>query len=138
MATEHRPDVPTGVSTVAVLAIIIGAFELAGGLVLLIAHGHVDGYTSTQALAVGIVTLVIGAIYLGVGRGLLRLSPTALFVGLFVSGLKSALDLVALIGFGIDGVGLGALISLVINVVVFAALWSGRDAFDRGPAPARA
>lgn len=72
-----------------------------------------------------------------VRRGLLRLEAWAFMVGLFVAAFKATGDLVALISFGVDGVGFGALISLAINVVILGALWSGRASFPRS-APAGA
>jgi hypothetical protein len=138
MASQARNEVPSGVTMVAILAFIVGAVQLIAGVVLLIAHDDVDGFSSGQAIAYAIALLIVGVIYLLVGRGLLRLAFWALFVGLFFSALRAIWDLVALIGFGIDGVGWGVLISLAINLIVFAALWSGRAAFGEGPTPARA
>jgi hypothetical protein len=137
MATQHS-SAPGGVRLVATLAVIVGALQLVAGIVVLAARDDLDGYTSSQALSVGIALLIVGAIYLLVARGLFNLSSWALFVGLVFSGLKAAFDLVALVGFGVDGLGFGAPISLVINLCVFALLWSGREAFHQGPAPARA
>jgi hypothetical protein len=138
MASQPRSEAPSGVTMVAFFAFIVGAVQLIAGIVMLIARDDVNGYTSGQALAVGISLLIVGGIYLIVGRGLLNLSSWALFVGLFFSGLKAVWDVIALFGFGIDGLGFGVLISLAINLIIFAALWSGRDAFAGGPTPARA
>jgi hypothetical protein len=137
MASQHT-SVPSGVRLVGILALIVGVVQAVAGIVMLAARDDVDGYTSSQALAVGLALVVVGGVYLLVARGLLNLTPWALLVGLLFSGFKAAFDLVALIGFGIDGLGFSALISLVINVCVFAMLWSGRSAFDHGPEPARA
>jgi hypothetical protein len=138
MDSQPRSEAPSGVTMVAFFAFIVGAVQLIAGIVMLIARDDVNGYSSGQALSVGIALLIVGVIYLIVGRGLMNLSPWALFVGLFFSGLKAVWDVIALISFGVDGVGFGVLISLAINLIVFAALWSGRDAFADGPAPARA
>lgn len=137
MASRSGTDVPGGVAVVAVLAIIIGVIQIIGGVLMLIFNGDVDGYSSGQAVIYGILTLVVGLIYLWVGRGLLRLDGSALFVGLFVSGVRLIFDIIWLIVVGLDGIGFAGLITLVINAIVFAALWSGRGAFDRGgPQPA--
>jgi hypothetical protein len=130
MARADRGAVPGGVAVVAVLAIIVGIVELIGGLLFILYNGDVNGVSSGEAVIFGIVTLVVGLIYLWVGNGLRRLNPSALFVGLFVSGFRLAYDVVWLIIFGIDGIGFTGVITLVINALVFAALWSGRGAFD--------
>lgn len=137
MAAQPRRTVPGGVAFVAILALAIGVVEVIGGLIMLIFNSDVDGYSATGAVVFGIVTLIVGAIYVWVGRGLLRLNPTALFIGLFVSGLRLVYDVVWLIIFGIDGIGFTGIITLVINAAVFAALWSGRGAFTPPAAPAQ-
>lgn len=138
MASQPRSETPSGVTMVAFFAFIVGAVQLIAGIVMLIARDDVNGYSSGQAFAVGIALLIVGVIYLIVGRGLMQLSSWALFVGLFFSGLKAVWDVVAIVAFGLDGLGFSVLISLAINLIIFAALWSGRDAFASGPAPARA
>jgi hypothetical protein len=130
MAARSGTDVPGGVSVVAILAIIVGAFELVGGVIILIFNGDVHGYSSGAAVVFGIVTLLVGLIYIWVGRGLQRLNPSALFVGLFVSALRLVYDVVWLIAYGLDGIGITGLIALVFNALVFGALWSGRRAFE--------
>jgi hypothetical protein len=137
MASQHS-SAPGGVRLVALLAVIVGTLSVIAGIVMLAARDDIDGYTSSQALAAGIALVIVGGIYLLVARGLFNLSPWALFVGLLFSGMKAAFDFVALIGFGVDGLGFSALVSLAINICVFALLWSGRSAFDHGPEPARA
>lgn len=129
MTAQERPAAPGGVSIVAVLAIIIGIIQLLGGLALLLFNGDVDGWSSGEAVFAGIIMLISGAIYLWVGRGLLRLNPTALMIGLFVSGLRIVYDVVWIIAIGISGIGFSGVVNLVVNVVVFGALWSGRRAF---------
>jgi uncharacterized membrane protein len=135
---EQRNAVPGGVRVVAILATVIGALQLIFGVLLIALRDDVSGYSSDQALGYGIALLITGAIYLIVALGLTRLKAWALFVGLFFSGLKAVFDIVALIGFGIDGLGFSALVSVAINLCVFWLLWSGREAFGDGAAPARA
>ncbi len=136
MAGQQRgaapEDVPGGVTVVAMLAMVIGIVELFAGVALIIFSGEVSGYSTTAAIVFGIITLLVGAIYVWVGRGLLKLDPAAWMVGLFVSGLRATYDVVWLIVLGIDGIGVTTLIALIVNLLVFAALWSGRAAFGAG------
>jgi hypothetical protein len=128
-ARAERQGTPGGVAVVAVIAIVIGIVGIADGIVMIIFNGDVHGYSSGAAIIFGIVTLLVGAIYLWVGRGLLRLDPTALFIGLFVSGIRVVFDVIWLIIYGLDGIGLNTLIALIVNAFVFLALMSGRNAF---------
>ena len=138
MASTPRSDVPDGVRFVAYFAAIVGVLELIAGIAVIAAREDLNGFSSGQALAVGIALLIVGGVYLLVSRGLLHLAGWALFVGLFFSGLKATWDVVSLVAFGIDGLGFGVIVSLAINLIIFFALWSGRDAFAGGSAPARA
>ncbi|MFN8203502.1 MAG: hypothetical protein U0S48_13105 [Solirubrobacteraceae bacterium] len=130
MAKAGRDAVPGGVAVVAILAIIVGIVEVIGGLLIVIFNQDVSGMSSGEAVIFGIVTIVVGLVYLWVGNGLRRLNEGALFVGLIVSGFRLAYDVVWLIIFGVDGIGFSGVITLVINALVFAALWSGRGAFN--------
>jgi hypothetical protein len=134
VAANQGRDVPGGVTVVAMLAIVVGIVELFAGIVMVIFSDDVSGYSTTSAIVFGILTFVVGAIYLWVGRGLLKLDPGAWMVGLFISGLRAVYDVVWLIVLGLDGIGITTLIALVINLLVFAALWSGRAAFGAGGA----
>lgn len=133
MAAGSRRGTPAGVSIVAVLAMIVGVVEVLGGIAMIVFHGDVHGYSHTDAVIFGVVTLIVGLIYLWVGRGLLKLDPTALFIGLLVSGLRLAYDVVWLVVLGLDGIGITGVVALVVNACVFLALWSGRDAFASEP-----
>jgi hypothetical protein len=132
VAANQATDVPGGVTVVAMLAIVVGIVELVAGVVLIVFSGDVSGYSTTSAVVFGIVTVLVGAVYLWVGRGLLRLDPAAWMVGLFISGLRAVYDVVWLLVLGLDGIGITTLIALVINLLVFVALWSGRAAFGAG------
>lgn len=134
MASQQGGDVPGGVMVVAMLAIVVGVVELFAGVVLIVFSGDVSGYSTTAAIVFGILTLLVGAIYIWVGRGLLKLDPAAWMVGLFVAGFRATYDLIWLIVLGLDGIGVATLIALVVNVLVFVALWSGRNAFGAGGA----
>jgi hypothetical protein len=123
---------PGGVTVVAALAILIGIVEVCAGVVMIILSGSVHGYSTASASAFGIVTLLVGAVYAWVGSGLLKLDATAWTVGLFISGFRAVYDLVWLLVLGIDGIGVASLIALVVNLMVFAVLWSARAAFGAG------
>jgi low temperature requirement protein LtrA len=131
----NAQDVPASVKVIGYLAIFIGAVQVAGGLLAIIFNGDVEGYSSGAAVVFGIITLIVGAIYIWAGRGLLSGDPSALVFVLFVSALKAIYDFIWLIALGIDGVGVGTLIALLINVLVFALLWRARAAFgiEDGP-----
>ena len=130
MAARSERGTPGGVAIVGVLAIIVGIIQVAGGLILVIFNGDVHGYSSGTAVVFGIVTVVVGLIYLWVGRGLIALNPTALFIGLVVSGARVAFDVVWLIVYGLDGIGISGIATLIFNVLIFGALMSGRRAFE--------
>ena len=74
----------------------------------------------------GIAAIVIGLIYVLVGRGFLRLNAFALTLGLIFSGLAVIGDL----GFLIvnDSHHVSVIASLVINAVVLLAVCSGFSA----------
>ena len=130
---------PGGVTVVAALAILIGIVEMCAGVVLIILSGSVNGYSTTSAIVFGIVTVLVGAIYVWVGSGLLKLDVTAAWtVGLFISGFRSVYDLVWLLVLGIDGIGITSLIALVLNLMVFIACGRPARPSARAPAPAAA
>lgn len=129
MAAKAHPDVPAGVKVIGVIAMAIGLVQIVGGLLMIIFNGDVEGYSSSGAVVFGIITLLVGAIYVWAGRGLLNDDPAALVFCLFVSALKIAYDVIWLIVLGLDGIGVGTLIALIINIIVFAVLWRARGAF---------
>ena len=131
MAAEpRRRGTPGGVAIVGVLAMIVGVIQILGGIAMVVFNGHVHGYSHADAVVFGLVTLLVGVIYVWVGRGLLKLNPTALFIGLVVSGIRLAYDVVWLIAFGADGIGFTGIITLAFNLAIFIALWTGRSAFE--------
>jgi hypothetical protein len=123
---------PGGVTVVAALAILIGIVEMCAGVVVIILSGSVHGWSTAAAIAFGIVTAIVGAIYAWVGSGLLKLDPSAWTVGLFISGFRAIYDLVWLLVQGIDGMGVVSLIALILNLMVFVVLWSSRSSFGPG------
>lgn len=131
MTEQTRPAVPGGVAVVGLLAIVVGIVQLVAGVVLLIFNGSVSGYSSGEAVVLAIVLLVAGAIYVWVGRGLLRGNRIAFMIGLVVTAFRAAYDITYLLFTGLDGVGFAELIGLVVNLLILAALLSGREAFGQ-------
>ncbi|HEV7774394.1 MAG TPA: hypothetical protein VGO48_14025 [Conexibacter sp.] len=123
---------PGGVTVVAALAILVGIVEMCAGVVLIILSGSIHGYSTASAIAFGIVTVLVGAIYAWVGSGLLKLDPSAWMVGVFISGFRAIYDLVWLLVLGIDGIGIASLVALILNLMVFIVLWSSRSSFGAG------
>lgn len=135
MATNAGSDVPASVKVIGFLAILIGLVQIVGGVVLIVLNGEVDGYSSGAAIVFGVISLVVGAIYIWAGRGLFADDPQALVFCLFVCAFKIVYDLVWLITLGLDGIGISTLIALLINLLVFSLLWRARGAFgiEDGP-----
>jgi len=123
---------PGGVTVVAALAILIGIVQMCAGVVLIILSGSVHGWSTAGAIAFGIVTLLVGAVYAWVGSGLLKLDTTAWTVGLFISGFRAIYDLVWLLVLGLDGIGIASLFALILNLMVFVVLWASRASFGAG------
>jgi len=129
MSEQTRPAVPGGPSVVGVLAIVVGIIQMLAGLVFIIWNPSIEGYSSGEALLEGLVLLIIGAIYVWVGRGLLRGNRLAWVIGVVVMAFRVAYDVAYLLFTGLDGVGFAGLISLIVNAAILAALYSGREAF---------
>jgi drug/metabolite transporter (DMT)-like permease len=129
MATNAGQDVPASVKVIGFLAIIVGIVQIIGGVLMIVFNGDVNGYSSGAAVVFGIITLLVGAIYVWAGRGLINDDPAALLFCLLISGFKMVYDFIWLIALGIDGIGIGSLIALLINILVFALLWRARGAF---------
>jgi len=129
MSEQTRPAVPGGPSVVGVLAIVVGIIQMLAGLVFIIWNPSIEGYSSGEALLEGIVLLIVGAIYVWVGRGLLRGNRLAWVIGVVVMAFRVAYDVAYLLFTGLDGVGFAGLISLIVNAAILAALYSGREAF---------
>ncbi len=83
MSTATTGTRPTGVTLVAVLAIISGALEVIFGLVFLVNADNVleslvrTGHTTGELQTIGVVTLALGIITLLLAWGLLRGSNVA-------------------------------------------------------------
>jgi hypothetical protein len=131
MAEGTTRQVPGTVRGVALIAIAVGVIEVVGG-VLLVALSPSTGTASTASVvAFGVAAVVVGAVHVAVGRGLLALSLTALIFGMLATGMKAIFDAIWLILLGADGVGFAGPLSLVVSALMFAALWNGRGAFPQ-------
>jgi hypothetical protein len=131
MAGGTTRVVPGTVRGVALIAIAVGLLEIVGGIVLLVVSSSTGTASTASVVTFGIVVIVVGAVHLAVGRGLLALNLTALLFGMLATGLKAIFDAIWLILLGTDGVGFAGPLSLVVSALMFAALWNGRGAFPQ-------
>ncbi len=129
--TQRRPFLLTLVGW---LTVISGALQMLAGVLLLIFRDDVlqetSQYTEGELTGYAIAAVVVGAIYWLVGRGMLRLSGFALALGLIVSALALAGNVVFLLSN--DGNHGSILAGLLINAVVLVACVSGFNARSRG------
>lgn len=116
------------------LTVISGALQMLAGVLLLIFRDDVlretSQYTEGELTGYAIAAVVVGAIYWLVGRGFLRLSGFALGIGLVVSALAVAGNIVFLLSN--DANHGSVIVGLAINVIVFIACLSGFNARSRG------
>jgi hypothetical protein len=131
MAGGTTRVVPGTVRGVALIAIAVGLLEIVGGIVLLVVSSSTGTASTASVVTFGIVVIVVGAVHVAVGRGLLALNLTALLFGMLATGLKAIFDAIWLILLGTDGVGFAGPLSLVVSALMFAALWNGRGAFPQ-------
>lgn len=131
MAGGTTRQVPGTVRGVALIAIAVGLLEVVGGAVLIAVSPSTGTASTASVVAFGIVAIVIGAVHVIVGRGLLALNLTALLFGMLATGMKAIFDAIWLILLGAEGVGFVGPLSLVVSAMMFAALWNGRGAFPQ-------
>jgi hypothetical protein len=129
MAGGSSTHVPQTVRTVAWIAIVVGAVEAVAGILLIALAPSVGTASTASVVAFGAAAVVVGAVHVLVGRGLLDRNLTALLVGMLATGMKAIFDAIWLILLGAEGVGFAGPLSLVVNALMFAALWNGRVAF---------
>ncbi len=112
---------PTGVTILAILAIIGGVLGLCGSLSLFGLGGlaAVSGEVSTGAMTglYGGLGLVSSLIYLAFGVGAWLLKPWAWILGVIAAGLSVVSNVLSLVG---GGTLIAAVIGLIIPVVI---LW---------------
>ena len=127
--SERRPVL---LSIVGWITVISGILQMIGGIVLLVANDDVvreTAFTADEVTGFGIGALVVGFIYLLVGRGMLNLNGFALGLGVFVSVLGIIGNLIYLLGE--DGSHGSFIVSLILNVIVLVACLSGFSARNR-------
>ena len=104
---------PTGVTILAILAFIAGAFGILGALALLglgIAFAGVA--TGGLSFVFGIVFLAISILYLWIGWGFWNLKRSAWSIGLVVFGFGIVLSLIKLL------LGYGTLTNLIVTIII--------------------
>ena len=110
---------PTGITILAILAIIGGAFALLGGIGAIglggaAAAGGAGGAGGLVAI-LGFVLIVVGALELAFGVGAWQLKPWAWTLGIAAQGLSLVLALLNIIG----GQGIG---SQIVGILISAAI----------------
>lgn len=117
---------PVGVTIVGVLILIAGVFYVVGGLISIIGAAA-DGFTPLIALTV--VLLIIGLIYLLVARGIFSGSRGARLIVGIVTVLQMIAQVINL--FGSEGIA-SPIISLIISIVILWILYgsSGKRFFE--------
>lgn len=131
---------PTGVTIIAVLAIIGGVLELLGSLAYFrISFLGLGAYTgpvlataASSALTVGVVMVIIGVLELAFGVGALRLSHWAWTFGVIVFAIGLVLSVVQLFMFGLVA---GPVVWAIVDAVILGYLYSHsvREAFGHLP-----
>jgi len=110
---------PTGVTILAVLAFIGGAFGILGALLLMVGGtvaSTVDAGLGGSALIYGILSLAISVAYLAFGIGAWGLKPWAWSLGIIIAGASVLLSLIAVL-LGWNSIG-----GVIINVVISGAI----------------
>jgi len=106
---------PTGVTILAVLALIGGVFGILGALALMLggaAASTVDAGIGGSALIYGILSLAISVAYLAFGIGAWGLKPWAWSLGIIIAGASVLLSLISIL------LGWNTISGVIINVVV--------------------
>lgn len=131
---------PTGVTILAVLAIIVGVGYLLMSLPFFGLSAFAASIVGSDVLAVmipvslgaiaGVVSLVMGALYLTFGIGALGLKSWAWTLGFVATGASVVFGLMSLLG----GVTVGGAIGLVVAVGIMLYLFTTtvREAFGHG------
>ena len=138
MSDQFGPKRPLGVTIVAVLAILSGAFDIIGGIVLLTGQGDAElaeAFGGTGMLVtVAAVSIVIGVGILIIAVGLLRgnavarVAATAVQVFSLVMSVWVAIAQPSSLGTEIP--------SALLAIAVLVLLWSGEASrYFRGLAP---
>jgi hypothetical protein len=138
MSDQFGPKRPLGVTIVALLAILSGAFDIIGGIVLLAGQGDAElaeAFGGTGMLVtIAAVSIVIGVAILIIALGLLRgnavarVAATAVQVFSLVMSVWVAIAQPSSLGTEIP--------SALLAIAVLVLLWSGEASrYFRGLAP---
>jgi len=117
---------PSVVTTVAVLLFIRGGLSILGGIIAITGGSFLAGFGGTGTLVViGLIAIIIGAVEIWAGTGVLKLQEQARMVALAVVGIDAVLTIIYLIqgaSGGIIGLGLDAFViwALVQNKELFS------------------
>lgn len=109
---------PFGVTLVGILIFVVGILGVLTGILGLV---YRDSYPGTIALSAIIATLVIGLIYLLVGKGIFNGSRGARFLVALVTVLNLIVGVLAAIT---PGRLLSGLIQVLVSLVILALLYS--------------
>jgi hypothetical protein len=138
MADQFGPKRPFGITIVAVLAILSGAFDVIGGIALLAAQGDAELAAavggSGMVVTLAIVSIVLGAAILVIAFGLLRGNAVARIAATVVQVFSLAMSIWVGIA---QPSSLGTEIpSALLAIAVLVLLWSGEASrYFRGLAP---
>ncbi len=127
MEGSRAGHAPALLRVVGWLTILSGLLQIAAGVLLIVFRDDVldkvHDYSSNELTAFAIGAIVLGLVYLVVGRGFLRLNSFALGLGLVVSTLGLAGDVIFLLSN--DSNHSSVVSSIVVNVIVLLATGSG-------------
>jgi hypothetical protein len=106
---------PTGVTILAILAFIGGAFGILGALALLglgVAFAGVPGAGGGLSFVFGIVLLALSILYLWIGWGFWNLKRSAWSLGLVVFGVGILITLIEML------LGYASITNLVVTIII--------------------
>jgi hypothetical protein len=135
MATPQTTGAPTLLKLVGWVTILLGILQMITGALLIVYREDISddviAYSTNEVTGFGIAAIVVGLIYVLIGRGFLSLNSFALLLGFIFSGLSIVGD----IGFMVTNeANHGAVLgSLIVNVIVFVAVCLGFGARSASP-----
>lgn len=138
MVDQFGPKRPLGVTIVAVLAILSGAFDVIGGIVLLAGQGDAELAEAfggaAMLVTVAAVSIIIGVAMLLIAVGLLRGNAVARVAATVVQVFSLVMSIWVAIA---QPSSLGTEIpSALLAIAVLVLLWSGEASrYFRGLAP---
>jgi membrane-associated HD superfamily phosphohydrolase len=130
MSVSSGRERPGTVTTVVVLTILAGVFDvIAGGVVWALAGNNTlqdaAGQSKTTLTTLAIVNIVLGLITIGVGLMLSSGSRLGRMLVTIVMVLRIGVASVGLFMIGLSGAA-ESLIAIAVGVVVLALLWNNR------------